>query len=388
MFQNTATMDRVEHRKSLNAKGLFEWLASVKLSGGDRKVRRFKTRDLAYFFRSLATLTENGLSLPRSLETLRQERAMSRYSHILRDLVLAVESGEAFSAAMAKQPHTFGELLIAQVKVGERSGTLSKALEKITTQIERANEIVSSVLKKLAYPAILCVAGSGSVTFMLWFVVPTFEKLYKDSNAKLPWITQFLIACGDFLGSYGWTIPLLIGAAIGAWIYARRNEAMRAGIDAKLLRLPFVGDCIRGIAVMQFVETMGNLLDSGFTVAESLHASSKAVGNAAMRKCVEALHSSILRGERLSAELDRHRDMFPPVVHQLIVVGEKTGSLAKSASVIQTHLRREIDRTLAILVGAIEPILTISLAIVIGVILLAIYLPMFDMIGAMNGMDR
>jgi len=151
------------------------------------------------------------------------------------------------------------------------------------------------------------------------------------------------------------------------------------------LRWPLFGNFFRDLAVLQFMDVLGNLLESGYTVVEALGGSVDAISNRAVRKSVAELQSAVTRGERFSRELDRQGDLFPPVVSQLVIVGEKTGNLAKASNFIREHLRREIERTTNILVGTIEPILTIGMACMIGMILLAIYLPMFDMIGAMNG---
>lgn len=156
-------------------------------------------------------------------------------------------------------------------------------------------------------------------------------------------------------------------------------------MDHFLLRIPFIGEWLKNIAVLQFMEVLGNLMEAGFTIVDALKVCAGSIGNRAVRKSVEQLHSAILRGERFSAELERHSDLFPPVVNQLVIVGEKTGTLSKATMDIRKHLSREVERTTNLLIGTIEPVLTIGLATCIGGILLAIYLPMFDMISAMNG---
>jgi type IV pilus assembly protein PilC len=156
-------------------------------------------------------------------------------------------------------------------------------------------------------------------------------------------------------------------------------------MDRAILHMPLLGHWFRDLAVLQFMDVLGILLDSGYTVVEALGSSADAISNMAVKKSVQGLRDAVTRGERFSRELDKQGDLFPPVVSQLVIIGEKTGNLAKSTAFIRVHLRREIERTTNILVGTIEPILTIGMACVIGGILLAIYLPMFDMISAMNG---
>jgi type IV pilus assembly protein PilC len=290
-----------------------------------------------------------------------------------------------FSEALKPFGDTFSELLVAQIRIGERSGTLPQTLDRIVQQLEQADNLKATIIKKLAYPVLLCTAGTGSITFMLLYVIPTFEKTYKDAGAKLPAITQFLIDVSRFGTSYGWMIALAFVAGLVGFFVARRNESSRLVIDLYAMRLPLLGEMLRNMAVLQFMEVLGNLIEAGFTVADALRSCARAVSNHAVRARVEALQAAVIRGERFSAHMEANSDIFAPIVNQLIIVGEKTGTLPKATQNVRAHLKREIDRTLGIMVGAIEPILTISLAAAIGCILLAIYLPMFDMIGAMGG---
>lgn len=369
--------------KNVPRLSLLEKLASIQIGGSGKKVK-IKKKDLIFIFRNISILVENGLPLPRALDALVREKSLKKYCTILTAMRQRVESGESFSGAMALFPDTFSELVQNQIRIGERSGTMPATLKRLTNQLEHGDNLKSMIIKKLTYPCMLMFFGGGAVSFMLLYVVPTFEKTYKESNAKLPAITQFMIDAGQFGKSYGWMILLAIAALVGTIIYVRRIPAGRFWMDAKLLKIPLVGDWLKNIAVLQFVEVLGNLMEAGFTVVNALKACGSSIGNRAVRHSVEELHTAILRGERLSNELERHGDLFPPVVNQLVVVGEKTGTLAQITGHIRTHLRREVERYTNAMIGSIEPIMTIGLAFAIGGILLAIYLPMFDMIGSMD----
>ncbi len=364
-------------------KNLLTMLASIQLGGSNKKVK-LKKRDLIFILRNIATLTENGLSLPRALDTICKEKSLKKYSAMLTDIRQTVENGNTFSGALVKYQAAFGELFISQIKIGEKSGTLPATLERLTQQLEHADNLKGTVIKKLSYPVLLCFAGTGAITFMIMYVVPTFEKTYKESGAKLPAVTQFLIDVGHIAKHYGWMIVLAGIISIVSWVIARRNAASRLIIDRYLLKVPMVGDCLKNFAVLQFMEVLGNLMEAGFTVADALQSCAKSINNRAVRKSVEELHAAVLRGERFSSELEKHGDLFPPIVNQLIIVGEKTGTLGKATQNIKGHLKREVERYLGIMIGSIEPIMTASLAAAIGTILLAIYLPMFDMIGNMK----
>ena len=345
---------------------------------------KMKRRELTFVLRNLATLIDNGLALPKALSTLARERALRKHSSMLDALRRKIETGETFSAALAGFPKIFNDVLVNQVRVGEKSGTLPAALGRIATQLEKSDQIRSQVTKKLAYPALLLVAGSAAVTFMLLFVVPIFEQTYAESKVPLPWITQALVEVGHFMKSVGWLFPLAVVAVVITFKQMRSRKSSALAMDFALLRIPGIGPWLRDLSVLEFMDVFGNLLESGFNVVDALDVSAGSVRNRAVRGSIEQLQSAVTRGERFSRELDRQGDLFPPVVGQLVIIGEKTGNLAKATSHIREHLRREIERTTNILVGTIEPVLTISLAVVIGGILLAIYLPMFDMIGAMK----
>jgi type IV pilus assembly protein PilC len=370
--------------KPAPTKNIFEMLASIKI-GGASQTKKINKKDLIFILRNMGTLIDNGLSLPVALQTILKEKTLFKYADMLNTVCRTVENGETFSGALAKYKDSFDELLVAQIKIGERSGTLPATIERIVHQLEHADNLKSTVIKKLSYPIMLTVAGTGAITFMILFVVPTFEKTYKDSGAKLPGITQFLIDFGRFCSDYGLYILGFIIAAVIGWVMARRNPATRLMIDRHILKVPLLGDTLKNLAVLQFMEVLGNLMDAGFTIADALQSCSRAITNRAVRQSVEQLRSAILRGERFSAEMEKQGDLFPPIVNQLIIVGEKTGTLPKATQNIRAHLKREVERTLGIMIGSIEPIMTLGMAAAIGCILLAIYLPMFDMIGAMDG---
>ena len=212
---------------------------------GPRRGIKIKKRDLIFIFRNVAILVENGLALPKALETLFQEKSLLKYAAMLRDIQHRVDSGEAFSDALAGYPQTFNELLVNQIRIGERSGTIPATISRLVSQLEHADNLKSKILKKLTYPALLIVAGSGAVTFMLLYVVPTFETVYKESGAKLPAVTQFLIDLSAFGTTYGWMILLGIAAAIGAITAIRNNPAGRLSMDTLLLRVPLLGQFFR-----------------------------------------------------------------------------------------------------------------------------------------------
>ncbi|HYO24317.1 MAG TPA: type II secretion system F family protein [Lacipirellulaceae bacterium] len=347
-----------------------------------RAARRLKPSELTFVLRNLATLVGNGVPLPRALATLAQEDSLARHRDLINGIRRKVETGAPFSTAMQDVPGVCDRLTASQIRIGERSGTLADTLAHLAQHRDKSSELRSQIIKKIAYPAMLMVLGSALIAFLLVYVVPVFEQTYAEAHVALPLVTQILIAVGGVAKKYA--LPALGVAAVGlvALVQLRKNDVVAARMDGALLKTPLMGRWLRDIAVLQLMDALSTLMAAGFTLAEALRQTAESVDNRAVRRGVRALVSAVERGERFSREIERLSDLFPPVVNQLVVVGESTGQLGRATADICEHLRREIERKTSLMVGALEPILTISLASAIAVILLAIYLPMFDMVNA------
>ena len=353
---------------------------------GRRPAREVKLKqgDLVFILRNLSTLTESGVSLPKALGTLAEEKALSKHSEMLNNIRRHLENGEMFSTALARYGATFDTVMVNQIKVGEHSGTLGDTLATIARHCEDANKLRSEITKKLAYPVLLMVMGTAVIAFLLTYVIPVFKKTYDDAHVSLPFITKLLIAIGAFAQSYGLYILGLTVVAIVAIRQLRKKTDFAYKMDAAILNIPVIGPWLRDIAVLQLMETLGSLMDAGYNLAEALGEAGQSVGNRAIRQSVRDLQSAVRRGEKFSRELEHHGNMFPPIVSQLVIVGEQTGKLTRATTHIREHLQREIERKTNIFVATIEPTLTISLAAAIAAILLAIYLPMFDMVNTIK----
>jgi type II secretory pathway component PulF len=339
-----------------------------------------KAHELTFILRNLCTLVGNGVPLPKALATLAQEDTLARHKDVLDAIRRKVETGTPFSSAMAEFPGVCDKITAAQIRIGERAGTLVETLEHLAANRDKSRELRRQIVKKLAYPGMLVVLGSGLITFLLMYVVPVFEQTYADAKVPLPLVTQTLICVGAWSKKYLWLVAVAGIAAALVLKQLRKNERFAARMDSGILRAPLVGKWARDIAVLQLMEVLNNLMTAGFTLAEALRQTADSVGNRAFRRGVRNLQLAVERGERFSREIERSADLFPPIVNQLVIVGESTGGLTKATLDICDHLRREIERKTNIMVGALEPILTISLASAIALILLAIYLPMFDMV--------
>ena len=215
---------------------------------------------------------------------------------------------------------------------------------------------------------------------MMLFILPVFEETYRKAKIPLPLPTQILVNTGAFLNTYGWIILLVIlGLGLGIR-HIRRQRNLAIGMDRRLLRLPLIGPWLVDIAMLQFMDTLGTMLESGFHIADALTQSQGTVSNLAVDHAIGSLGRAVRRGERLSQEMDRHQELFPPVVSQLVIVGEQTGNLGTTSRQIRDHLKKDIERKTDNFVRVVEPIMTILMALLVGGILLAIYMPMFGML--------
>src|SRR5262245_22270633 len=356
------------------------------LFGGAKRASkgRLKDRDMVFILRNLSTLTSSGVPLPKALGTLAEEKALERHSEMLNSIRRRLENGESFSSALAHFGESFDTVMINQIKVGEHSGTLGDTLTTIARHCEDGNRLKSEIVRKLAYPVLLVCMGCAVIAFLLTYVVPVFKKTYDDAHVNLPFITKVLIAVGAFAKGYGLIILGLLAVTVLVVRQLRKRPEFAFKMDAAILRAPVFGNWLRDVAVLQLMEVLGSLMDAGYNLAEALGEAGQAVGNRAIRQGVRDLQNAVRRGERFSKELERQGETFPPIVSQLVIVGEQTGTLARATSLIRDHLQREIERKTNVFVGTIEPTLTIGLAGAIAAILLAIYLPMFDMVNTIK----
>ena len=356
-------------------------LHSIQFGGNrdDPHKIRMSVKAIGEFFETLSLLLENGLSLQRALVTVAGEGTLKKYRGMLQDIAKRVDSGEPFSSALANYPRTFNTVTTKQLRIAERSGMMVDALRRIASQMAYKKDLQSRVLKKLSYPALVVTAGTGLIIFMMVVVVPQFEEMYADSDVELPMITKFVSAASRITFRYGFAFFLVVGLLIFGILRLRKDPKTAISMDRIVLKLPLFGSWLRDIAVLQFVDAMSTMIESGFVPADAISDSVGAVTNRSIRTHVESVRSAVQRGEKLSAELARHPNVFPSTVSQLIFVGEQTGSLPRAIRSVREHLCQRIENRVNAIVSGLEPVLTISLAVTIGIVVLAIYMPMFSM---------
>ncbi len=324
-------------------------------------------------------LLENGLSLPKSLSSLAADRSSRKYRHVLLKLRMTIEAGDLLSTAMERYPRTFNKMQVQQIRIGERSGSLEKALARVCEQMERKVALKKRIVKKVSYPILISIAGAGLMIFMCVVVVPEFETVYSSSGVDLPTVTRVVTAISRTVLNYYWTVIPVVGCIATIWWFMRSRPSLSRKMDNAFLYIPMVGPWLRDIAVLQFAEGVSSMVECGYTPVDAVQVAVDCIGNREVKAAGERIRRSVQRGEKLSSELTKNERFFPPTLCQLIAVGEQSGNFPKAMRGTCEHLRERLETRIDASVGLLEPMLTIGLAIAIGGIVLSIYTPMFHM---------
>jgi type IV pilus assembly protein PilC len=340
---------------------------------------RVKLKDVAVFSRQFATMINSGLSLLRALNILAEQTESKALAEIANQVRMDVEKGSSLSQAMSKHPKAFGRLYVSMVRAGEVGGALDSVLLRLADTIEKQVELRRKVKSAMTYPAVVAILVLTIVAAMLLFVIPMFEGIYKQLGGTLPAPTQFLINLSKFLRKL-WFIVFfgIIGGVFGfrKWI---ASEEGRKQWDAIKLKMPIFGKLVRKTALARFSRTLSALVRSGVPILESLDIVAETAGNHVVATAVRETQAAVKRGDPLSKKLEEH-PVFPPMVVQMMAVGEETGALDEMLDKIADFYDQEVEATVNALTSLIEPILIVIMGVVIGGMIIALYLPMFDVI--------
>jgi type IV pilus assembly protein PilC len=342
------------------------------------------TRDIVIFTRQFATMINSGLPLVQSLDILAEQSENQHLRKVIQDVLYDVESGNTLADAMGKHPKVFTDLFVNMVAAGEAGGILDTILLRLATFLEKNDALVRKIKGAMIYPGVIFSVAILAVTILLIFVIPTFQNMFESAGIPLPFMTQLVIDMSTFLKAYWWACGIGI---IGAGIAIRQVYATDGGqlfIDRILLNLPILGDLLRKAAVARFTRTLGTLVSSGVSILEGLEITAKTAGNRVIHDAVMGSRASIAGGETIAGPL-KESGVFPPMVVQMINVGEQTGGLDEMLSKIADFYDEEVDAAVEALLAAMEPIMIVVLGVVVGGMIVAMYLPIFDMINAVQG---
>ena len=352
----------------------------IKLSMGGPRV---KTRDIVIFTRQFATMINAGLPLVQSLNILAAQTENKTLAEVTRAVVYDVESGNTLADAFSKHPKAFSQLYVNMVAAGEAGGILDTILLRLATFLEKNDALVRKVKGAMIYPGVIMTVAGGAITVLLVFVIPTFQNMFASANLELPLPTRIVIGMSNFLIGYWWAILLGIGGIIFAIRSYYATAPGRLQIDSMMLKAPVLGDVIRKSAVSRFTRTLGTLVSSGVSILEGLEITAKTAGNQVVHDAVMMSRQSIAGGETIAAPLEKSK-VFPPMVISMIAVGEQTGGLDEMLSKIADFYDEEVDVAVSALVSLMEPAMIVLLGVIVGGMVIAMYLPIFDMINAVQ----
>ena len=347
---------------------------------------RIKTKVLTQFTRQLATLVNAGLPLMRGIEVLKRQMKDPRMLEALTGISENIAAGGTFSESLTQYPKIFDNLYVNMVKAGEAGGVLEVVLGRLAEFAEKAERIKNKVKGAMIYPIVVLVAAIGITAFLLVAVIPKFQQVFNDmlGGQALPPITQFVIDASEFVQHNGFQIFLALVAVVVILKIIAKTEKGAYFFDVLKLKMPVTGTLAQRSAVSKFTRTLGTLLSSGVPILQSLTITRDTTGNRVLTDAIQSVHDSVKEGESMTQPLSQCK-VFPPMVISMVEVGEETGALADMLTRIANTYDDEVDNAVAGMTAAIEPALIIVLAVVVGTIVIAMFLPMVKIIGSVSG---
>ena len=350
-------------------------IGQIQIGGG------IKSKDLTIFSRQFATMVNSGLSMLRCLYVLEEQTPNKRFAKVIGDIRADVEAGIALSDALEKHPKVFNRLYVSMVRAGELGGILDEVLNRVAEQLEKEDNIRRAVKSAMVYPMVI---GSFAIIVligMVMFLIPVFSGMYKDlGNAQLPALTRVMVGFSDILRSWRGLVVLVVVIAL-IWGLRRLKRTERGTMvwDRFKLHIPMgIGQIVRKLAVARFSRTLGTLITSGVPILQAIEITGQAAGNAVIEKAMKEVQVSVKEGQSITAPLEKE-SVFPAMVTQMISVGEETGSLDAMLHKIADFYEAEVDASVKSLTSILEPILMLGVGAIVGVVVISMYLPIFNM---------
>lgn len=371
-----AELERILRQNRIIVKSISKKAPNIDIKFGTG----IKRVEVSRFTRQFATMIGAGLPMVQCLDILSTQMENKELAKIVSQVKEGVQGGATLSEALARHPKIFDTLYTNMVEAGEIGGALDAILNRLAVYREKADQLIRKVKGAMVYPAVIVVVAAGVTIGMLAFIVPVFAKMFGGLNAELPAPTQVVLTISNFLQANFLYLTIGIIGLLGLFLYWKRTPGGALIWDKVLLKMPVIGNLVRKSSVARFTRTLGTLLASGVSILEALEITAKTAGNLVVAKAINKSVLSIAEGDTITAPL-KETGVFPPMVTQMISVGEKTGGLDEMLNKISDFYDEEVDEAVSALTSVIEPIIIVFMGVVIGGILIAMYLPMFDIIG-------
>ena len=353
---------------------------SLNFGGG-----KVKSKVLTAFTRQLATLIDAGLPLLRGLDVLRKGEKHPTLKRVLGQLAEGVEGGSTFSEALAQHPKVFTKLYVNMVRAGEAGGVLDVTLSRLADFQEKAQKIKNKVVSAMVYPTVVIVVALSIVIFLMAVIVPKFSEIFKDlgDGGGLPGLTLFVMGISNIVIHQGWIVALLVIAIVVGIKMIGKTRKGRFLLDKLKLNAPVFGQLIRKVSIARFTRTLGTLIASGVPILQALNIVRETAGNAVIADAVTKIHDAVKEGERIVAPLEAS-NVFPAMVVSMVDVGEETGALPDMLMKIADVFDDEVDNAVGAITSLLEPIMIVFLAVVVGVIVIAMFLPLIKLMGSIG----
>jgi type IV pilus assembly protein PilC len=356
---------------------------SIKIPGLSGRV---KPKILTIFTRQLATLVDAGLPLLRGLRVLEKQERNLTLKEIIGKIAISIEGGSTFSEGLAQHPKVFNKLYVNMVKAGELGGVLEVVLARLSEFMEKAQKIKGKVVAAMFYPVAVMVVAVAILGILMVFVVPKFEAIFKDMlpGKPLPWFTEVVLGISNVIKDHAIiTTGVLVALAI-AFVFWKRTKSGRYIVDKVKLKMPVLGPVFSKVAISRFARTLGTLVSSGVPILQALTIVKETAGNVVVGEAVSAVHESVKEGETITAPLEAS-NVFPPMVISMVDVGEQTGALPEMLMKIADNYDDEVDNAVAAMTSLLEPIMIVFLAVIVGSIVIAMFLPLIGLIEGIGG---
>ena len=343
-----------------------------------------KAKVLTTFTRQLATLVDAGLPLLRGLRVLEKQERNANLKRILGELAISIEGGSTFSEALAQHPKVFNKLFVNMVKAGELGGVLEVVLKRLSEFSEKAQKIKGKVKAALFYPVAVLIVAVGIMILLMCFVVPKFKDVFSGMGITMPGFTLFVLALSDIILHH--ILPTMGAAVVGVVLFLLfiKTKFGRHLWDQVKLKMPPMGQVVTKVAISRFCRTLGTLVSSGVPILQALNIVRETAGNVIIANAVQKVHESVKEGETITAPLEASR-VFPPMVISMVDVGEQTGALPEMLLKIADNYDEEVDNAVAAMTSLLEPIMIVFLAVLVGSIVIAMFLPLIAMITNLSG---
>ncbi len=342
------------------------------------------TKDLVVFTRQFATMIDAGLPIVQCLEILSTQAENPVFRKVLADVRASVESGATLAEALRRHPLVFNRLFTNMVAAGEAGGVLDTILNRLAAYIEKNMKLVKQVRSAMVYPSlVVMVAGSVTIVLLIW-VIPIFQKMFSDFGSALPAPTQFVVDISEFTRANIVWLLLLLGGGIAGLLAFVRHPKGRQIFDTILLKAPVIGPLVQKVAVAKFTRTLGTMLSSGVPILEALEIVAGTAGNVVVEAGLKRVRAKISEGKTMAQPLSE-LSVFPPMVVQMISVGESSGAMEAMLNKIADFYDDEVDTAVGTMTSMLEPLIMAFLAVVLGGLVIAMYLPVFNMAGAVGG---